>query len=136
MPQYKHLQIKRQWEEYNPSYIIKSKYTSTLKYNPSYIIIRHPSSLKSLYSITWWEYLTSSKEWANPNTESQTKWYVTMKMNSNIVMPQGKLVSLRSLTKKRVMPQCRAISKMLKKQYSSHKCLHHDPITLKINQHW
>ena len=69
----------------------------------------HLYYLKSSHTATWWEYLISSKKWANPNLESQTKWYATTKMHSDMVMPQCKLVSLRSITDEKVMPQCRTL---------------------------
>ena len=45
--------------------------------------------------------------------KNNAKWYASTKMHSDMIMPRCKLVSLRSITKERVMPQYRAISEML-----------------------
>ena len=76
------------------------------------------SPLLKVIMVTWREYMTSSKERSCPNVKKdQAKWYASTKMHFDMIMPKCKLVSLRSITNERVMPQYRAIFEMTKLHY-------------------
>ena len=121
MPECKHLQSKRQWEEYNQPYISN----------------QNESSLLKVIMVMWREFLTSSKERACPNVKkNQSKWYASTKMRSDMIMPRCKLTSLWSIANEMIMPQYKAISEMTKLRCCSHKCLCPDPIVSNICQQW